>query len=328
MDAKFTHNEIGSFVKYAVNELEHSGAAELALKAASTTPGVNLPAFLSEAIDECKLSQWAQSYALKKFARFDRLDLIIDLLQNNSSKVQVAALSCIESLGDVRTLHPLSELMRGQHPENIKQKAAVVYQKIFAKQERPTNDTYVALTTINDLDLALGDFILQREFSDKSPAVLLNVLVDPPVEEMAKLAKETLMKLGPLAGETVLHEIGENPHLMSGEVIEVLGNYPDPRASRLVIEYSKAQGSYANHQVVEALGKIGGEDAALFLAERIVKSRNNDHEVAALKKTGILPKEYLLSAYRFDWLPSGSVLDQCPVAISGFARQTCSQGRH
>jgi hypothetical protein len=87
MQPPFSSQEVEYLFEYAL-ENRRSDAAGLALKAATVT-NADSCALLSKAIEKSKLLQMSLANGLTHFARYDQLDLVINLLKGNSSKIKL-----------------------------------------------------------------------------------------------------------------------------------------------------------------------------------------------------------------------------------------------
>jgi HEAT repeat protein len=167
MEFLFTVNEVSLLFEYAL-QYGQIDAAGLALKAAQTI-NAHSSTFLSKAVENCVMWEPASS-SLIEFALYNQIDVIIELLQSNSTKVKVIAILSLQKLGDPRALEPLNKLMHESEDRLVSGRAATAYKTIAEKpvalQNNPSN-TCRQLTPLNEEDLALADFILNRDLSNK-----------------------------------------------------------------------------------------------------------------------------------------------------------------
>jgi HEAT repeat protein len=299
MDTLFTLNEVRIFFEYAVQHQEID-AVGLSLKVAQITNS-NTYTFLSDALEKSDKYYRVLAKCLTQFGQYDQLDLIFKLLQNNSTKVKFAAILSLQMLSDPRALEPLKKQIAKSDSEDDRERATNAYKTIVEKPvalQDNTVYTFRVLTPLDEADLALADFLLNRDLSDREIAVLVKRLFHPNVA-LKKQVEKVLLQRGEKISESVLNTVVTLNLPLTQELINIFSNYKDDRAAHLIIQCLKSnnENSDLRYKAIGILGTIGGEEAAFYLAELIVQQ--SCHSAAyALKKTGKIPVSYILSEYK------------------------------
>jgi HEAT repeat protein len=229
MDSQFTPAEVGKLFEYAL-ETRDVNAAGLALKAARIT-GCNSYAHLAAAIEKSSLYQFAIANGITQFARYDQLNLVIELLQSDSSKVRLAIIACLELLKDPLALDHLYKLAHHTNSEVEKQRADLAYQKISANPISLHNNTFYTpsvLTPLQDLDLAFAELILGRELFDKDITVLVGLLAHP-MKELRTKAASALIRKGTERADEFFDALANNELPVTIELIKILTHYKSLR---------------------------------------------------------------------------------------------------
>lgn len=297
MHVIFTPKEIRELFKQAILHRE-SKVAALALKAAREI-GADSYDFLSEVLEELDLFEQAYGTGLALFASYGRLDILINLLRKNSTKVKLEAIWALDLLKDPKAIPALQEQINPANPPLVRLRAEAAFE-VTITLSRGTfgKRTYeiIPLGPLEAEDIALADLLLKRDISGRKASDLVAQLFHPD-EAMRLQARDTLIRMGKKVADDLFDALSTIKKATTKEVIDVLGECQDERGAAIVIAWHKSQDQYTGYKAVKILGDIGGDEAALYIAELIVKENYYDRYTEILQGFNRVPVAYLLKSF-------------------------------
>ena len=290
-------------IEQAVKLFEHAlryprmESAELALKVGEASD-LGVPELMFRAMKNVRPDVDRAGATLLEMARFNRLSVVLDLLQYKDQAVSTGVIEALRRLNDPRAMDALERLMRDSNEPELQKRALRAVSSIRSSKLKPP--PFRPLFALDEHDEFAARAII-GVFSADDIANLLRVFPRLP-KGVRKDAVTTLSAKHPDMREAVFRAL-DLTHLsieyVTPELLDLLGRLCDSRGVDHIIHWLDDSAQVSMEVVAagtQALAEIGDDRAISYLVKRLDVSPYS-YELAALQKIGPPAIRFILRTY-------------------------------